>query len=257
MNRRRKPKTNSLRDNMSFQKRALSGPETLGLRLRSLREERRVTLEELAKTLAVNVRYLAAIEASRYQELPGLVYARNFTRLYVQWAGLNLEAAMERFRQEYAVVQAVRPTKRPLLAQRANTEIPWWRRHTRLLVAIFFVLLAIGYFGWQVYRLYAPASLVVTEPATDIATASTSIIVAGQTDPGATVRINSDDIEVDRSGHFRIEVELAAGLNTLKISASKPRAEDRVVTRQILRERGTEEPPADGTVDTNLEIPAE
>jgi len=222
---------------MVFQKRSLAGPETLGHRLRQLRQEARLSLDDLARELKVASKYLAAIEDGRYQDLPGQVYARSFVRLYVARFGLNEAAAMERFDQEYALTQAARPSVRPLLAPRAKTDLSWWWRHLRLLFAVLIVLLAASYFGWQIISLYIPPDLLVIQPPTDMTTKEATITVSGQTDPGARVSINNQTIEVQENGQFSEQVDLRLGLNTLEVTSKKTRSGERIVVRQVLVEQ--------------------
>jgi cytoskeletal protein RodZ len=221
---------------MVFHKRSLAGPETLGQRLRHLREEARLTPAVIAVDIGVAQKYILAIEESRYHDLPGQVYARNFVRLYVRRLELNEAAAMERFDEEYALAQAVRPSRRPLISQPPKTDLPWWRRHLRPLIAVSIILCALGFFGWQIIRLYIPPALLIVQPSTNMTSREAAITVSGQTEPGAQVAINSQIIEVQENGQFVERIDLNTGLNTLKITAKKPRSGERVVVRQVLVE---------------------
>jgi transcriptional regulator with XRE-family HTH domain len=78
---------------MTFTRRAITAPDTLGERLRQLREEAGWTIEEVGQRITVAPKYIAAIESGRYQDLPGLVYARNFVKLYVELVKLEPLAA--------------------------------------------------------------------------------------------------------------------------------------------------------------------
>lgn len=221
---------------MSFRSRTLVSPENVGERLRQLREESHQTIESIAHQLNVSVKHLQAIETSRYQDLPGKVYARNFVRRYVELVGLNVETAMEKFDQEYAVLTAPQQRRNPMLPQRAQAEHPWWYRHGRLLAAGAVVLLVAGYFGWQIVRLVTPPELIVTQPAADVLVTAATFTVAGSTVPGAEVRINNETTELAANGTFSVRVDLQAGLNTIKITAKKKRSGERTVLRQILYE---------------------
>ena len=221
---------------MSFTTRGLSGSEILGHRLRQLREESGLNLETVSRELRVPAKHLEAIEQGAYDRLPGLVYARNFVRLYVRHVGLNEVAAMEKFDAEYKVITAARPAKHPLLAQRATTDAPWIQRHARAIFAIAVVLAALAFFGWQILRLFLPPQLIVSDPPNDIRTTKAQLIIKGQTAPGASVSMNNDAVEVNAAGAFQQEVDLQPGLNTIKIAAKKDRSGERVIVRQILYE---------------------
>lgn len=222
---------------MVFEKRALATPDTLGQRLQQLREELRISLDSLARELGISVKYLTAIEEGRYHDLPGPVYARNFVRRYIARVNLDQAAAMDRFESEYRVMAAVHPTNRPMIRQPNWTKPAWWREHLRLLLAGAVIALVLGYFGWQVFTLFQPPSLVVFEPAGDVATLERQIEVSGQTEPGASVSINRQAAAVSPSGQFREQVDLQPGLNVLQIATKNPRSRERIVVRNVLVEQ--------------------
>lgn len=60
-----------------------------GESLRRAREERRVSLHEIAGATKIGVRFLEYIEADRHGELPALVYIRGFVQEYARYLGLD------------------------------------------------------------------------------------------------------------------------------------------------------------------------
>lgn len=222
---------------MTFTKRDLASHLTLGQRLRQLREESNFTLEGVAKELRVAPKYIQAIENGRYSELPGLVYARSFCRQYVNFVGLNPDSAMERFDQEYALIATTKQPLRPLPPARVSTEHHWLRRHGRLIVAGVVIFIVVSYVGGQVYRVFAPPRLIVIQPAADLSTTEDQIRVSGQTEPNVIVAINGQSVAVSAAGQFSELVDVSAGLNTLRITATKKHSQPRVVIRQVLVEK--------------------
>ncbi len=220
---------------MMFTKRPLAGQETLGDRLRQLREERRATLEEASKAVIVPAKYLDALERSAYTELPGLVYARNFVRQYATWLSLPVETAMEKFEQEFQVVHG-RRVESPRLVARAKTEFPWYLRHGRFLIASGIILIVLTYLVIQAVRLLRPPFMEVLQPSTDISISENSIVVSGRTQPGVEVRINNQQTDVAADGTFVETVDLQTGLNTLKITGQRKISKPAVVERRVLVE---------------------
>jgi flagellar biosynthesis protein FlhG len=68
--------------------RILSEPVT-GECLRKVREERGVSLREIAGATKIGVRFLEYIEGDRHSELPALVYLRGFLQQYARLLGLD------------------------------------------------------------------------------------------------------------------------------------------------------------------------
>jgi cytoskeleton protein RodZ len=222
---------------MTFVKKPLAGGATLGDRLRAIREDAGLSLVEVGKRLSVNPKYLTAIEESRYRDIPGLVYARQFVRRYAELLETDVPMAMDIFATEYAVVSNARPSRRPLLTQRVSTDFPWWRRHARALMAGVIVAAVLTYIGIQAAKNFLPPKLVVSDPAQNITTSLMMIVVEGTTDANASVTINDQDVQTDGQGQFRESIDLRLGLNTLRISAIKKHSAARVVTRQVLVEQ--------------------
>ncbi|MEK7637179.1 MAG: helix-turn-helix domain-containing protein [Patescibacteria group bacterium] len=221
---------------MTFTKRPLTAGATLGDRLRALRTETGWSVEDVGRRIHVTSKYLTAVEESRYRDLPGLVYARQFVRRYAEALETDVETAVGIFEQEYAVVAKTGPTARPLLTPRASTEFPWVRRHLRFIVSGIIVVIAVTYLGTQAVRNFLPPRLTVTQPATDISTSAVTLIISGTTDPNATVTINDQDVQTSGDGRFNESIDLHIGLNALKISAIKKHSRPRTVIRNILVE---------------------
>ena len=115
--------------------------ETVGELLRRTREIRGSELEEVATRLRIRPGYLRAIEAGRFQDLPGSTYAVGFVRTYADHLGLDSDEVVRRFRDEVAELNNQTQLIFPVVA--AEGKIP---RGAILLVSA--VLGAIAYGGW-------------------------------------------------------------------------------------------------------------
>lgn len=72
-------------------------PPVTGERLKRFREERGVSLREIAAVTKVSVRYLEYIEADRHALLPAPVYLRGFLREYAREVGLDPGPTVEAY----------------------------------------------------------------------------------------------------------------------------------------------------------------
>jgi len=75
---------------------------SFGESLRREREMRGVSLEEIAATTKINLRFLKALEAEDFAKLPGGIFTRSFLRAYASYLGLDIE----RILAEYQLVAA-------------------------------------------------------------------------------------------------------------------------------------------------------
>lgn len=115
--------------------------ETVGDLLRRAREGRGEELETVATRLRIRPGYLKAIEAGRFQDLPGLTYAVGFVRTYADHVGLDAEDVVRRFRDEVSELKSQTQLVFPVVA--AEGKMP--RGAILLLSAL---LAAIAYGGW-------------------------------------------------------------------------------------------------------------
>ena len=61
----------------------------IGASLRTAREKRGLTAEDVHRSLRIRERYLRALEEERWELLPGDAYAKGFLRTYAEFLGLN------------------------------------------------------------------------------------------------------------------------------------------------------------------------
>src|SRR5713226_5838962 len=75
---------------------------TLGEELRHKREQRRITLAEIAEATRIGTRFLKAIETDNFSILPGGIFTRSFIRAYAKYVGMNEEEAIGLYLQQVA-----------------------------------------------------------------------------------------------------------------------------------------------------------
>ncbi|MDQ3755290.1 MAG: helix-turn-helix domain-containing protein [Acidobacteriota bacterium] len=72
---------------------------SLGAQLRRAREERGLTLREMADRTRITRRYLEAIELDDYKQLPGGIFNRSFVKSFAREVGVNEQEALEAYAQ--------------------------------------------------------------------------------------------------------------------------------------------------------------
>ena len=80
-------------------------PDRVGDTLRKERVTRRITLETIAKDLKLNVRYIKAIEANQYHDLPPDPYIRVYLRTIAKYLLLDPEKILNAFFAESGIVR--------------------------------------------------------------------------------------------------------------------------------------------------------
>jgi len=83
--------------------------ESVGQELSKARQRSGKMLMDVWRELKINPDYLLAIEESRFEALPGRVYAIGFVRSYAAYLGLNADELVDRLKAEMAGPDASEP----------------------------------------------------------------------------------------------------------------------------------------------------
>jgi cytoskeleton protein RodZ len=82
----------------------LQSAADIGSALKALREQKKLSLEQLADMTRVRRAYLADIEAMRLDKLPSRPFTIGYIRAYAEALGLDGDAAVERFKAEEPIL---------------------------------------------------------------------------------------------------------------------------------------------------------
>ena len=116
--------------------------ESLGKYLRSKRELKELSLEEVANVLKIKVWYLFAIEQDSFELLPTGGYDRKFLTDYAKHLGLESEEVIRRYQEEYKWAAISEPLDNP-----GKTQSPE-RRIAKGLIFVSIVLLFL-FIAWR------------------------------------------------------------------------------------------------------------
>ncbi len=222
---------------IGFTSKRLSREQRLGERLKVLREGHRIKLHALSSALHIPERYLADLEAGRYQNLPEEIYVKNFIRAYARLFGRDPDAFLDIYELEVRPARAARPPERliPQTSIKKSYLLPTVLI-ARLAVAGILGLSLLVYLGFETKKITSPPELTVIEPNENAVTRIGEILVRGFSEPEAGIQINGEAVLADPAGNFKETVRLQRGVNFIQISASKKRSKERTVFRRVLYE---------------------
>src|SRR5919198_3837998 len=87
----------------------------IGNSLRDARIRQGFELEDVARATRIPARILAALEAERFERIPGDFYARSYLRTYADFLGLDATRFVDEYRERFPEREAValpRPPRR-------------------------------------------------------------------------------------------------------------------------------------------------
>ena len=207
---------------------------TLGEKLRKLRMDFRMSLQDVSKATRIQSKYLEALENGAYELLPADVYVRGFLRSYARYLNVDEEALVKLYERERNIKENLgqdhsRPTSHGF------TPLSFVIT-SRTLVVSLIGLLVFGAF-FYLYREFrsfaAEPALVLLEPQNGAVVEDEEIVVRGKTDKGAQVTLNDQNIFVDNDGLFSDKLFLRAGMNTITVRTTNRFNKEKMVTYTI------------------------
>src|SRR5215471_9264357 len=158
---------------------------TLGQQLKQSREEKGISLQEIAESTHISIRFLQAIENDVYDILPGGVFNRAFVRKFAREVGFDEEQAVKLY-EEQLEEQGGEPERRYQLGVEDFESKP---TSGNGLLLSFVALIILGALAWAAYQYFTPPS---TPGGTSVAETTTpSPTPAGTETPAPSVSPNA------------------------------------------------------------------
>jgi len=106
----------------------------------------------------------------------------------------------------------------------------------RIILGLFilFLILVVWYFWHEIKFLIKAPELEVYQPPADITINQENFEIIGKTNPVAYLTVNGQEVYIDREGNFKKEIELSAGVNTIKIEAKNRFGKTNTIIRRII-----------------------
>lgn len=227
-----------------FSHKKIRSEKTVGEKLEQARKRMGYNLEFVEKETKVSLRYLQALEHDCYEKLPPDVYVIGFLRRYGEFLNLDTQELISHYQEEKQLACSLRPLKKSISASniiKLNPEerllkTPGFVITPRVILSSLIIVLVISilsYIWYQVKGFAAapPLDLNNLDSSEQIVQVE-SVVITGQTDPGASLFISGQLVAVGPDGHFTQIVQLASGINEIEIIARNKADKE---TKKIIR----------------------
>lgn len=207
---------------------------TFGEKLKKAREEAGLTRQKVAQLLNIQIKYLKSLEEEEIEKLPPNVYIKGFLRKYVKLLNLEPNELVAEYEKEAGVAQSFKEKSHRSLPQLRSRWFTITPKVLSIVLGSLVFILIIGYLIYQLNVLIGPPRLTIEEPMNNLVIDKTTIAVKGQSEPGAQLTINGQQIYINEDGGFSQEINLNQGANIIKIEVTNRFGKSRSETRQIL-----------------------
>ncbi|HEV2801127.1 MAG TPA: helix-turn-helix domain-containing protein [Pyrinomonadaceae bacterium] len=215
--------------------RAGGGESSLGARLRQAREARGVSLRELSDQTRIARRYLEAIEADDYKELPGGIFNRSFIKAYAKAVGFNETEAVNAY-TEIARAHGEAPDELPTSRQSSRIYMDGDTSRspvvTALLSLVILAIISLGiYAGLHYYQRRNAAT--TTDPSAANTPAQTNTPAPGTNDQ--TLPAQTPDASIAAAATNELNVKIKARGEEVWVRTrvdDKPKSEGNIAADQ-------------------------
>ena len=195
---------------------------TLGEKLKKLRTEFRMSLNEISKATRIQVKYLEYIENGQYEKLPADVYVRGFLRSYARYLNMDEQAFIKLYERERNIQTNLgRDVSKKTFNVKSLDISSFVVTPRSLTIALIFLLVSGAFiYLYQEFQSFAGVPrLVILSPANGATIEEDEVVVRGKTDKDARVSINNQAVFVGGDGEFSDKLILQPGLNTVTVVA--------------------------------------
>ncbi len=197
---------------------------TLGEKLKKLRSDKRIALNEVSRVTKIRVEYLQCLEDGKYDELPADVYVRGFLKSYGDFLGVDEYSLVRLFEKEKGIKKNLEkgknPSKKKIKIQSPNISafIFTPKKIILFLVAVF-VAGAFFYLYREAGSLTDNPRLIILNPEPNSQVEGNTVSLEGKTDKDARVFVNDQVVLVDDNGKFKEDISLQSGINVIHVRA--------------------------------------
>ncbi len=196
--------------------------ETLGEYLKSVRENLKLTPEEVSLKTDISLKFLGFLESGLLYKLPPDVYVFGFLKKIALLYGVESEVLLEQYRKERGISLNIQ--KKPT---NSNSKLASFAKNLvitpKILTFIFglsFIVLTLIYIIWQVWSINRTPNLELFEPTDKQLIEGSFVNVKGKTAPGIRISVNqNENVFVDTQGGFSLVVGVSPGPNEIVIMA--------------------------------------
>lgn len=216
-----------------FTPKRLISTESFGEKLRQARRFKNLKLEDVSKKINISSKYLNALEEENFDNLPSGLYRKNYLKEYATYLELDHLELVKQLEMHQDINSLSNPFSQKIVKKSKFLIFPKIIRNSLIALGVFICFLYLFFYFQNI--ILAP-KLIITQPEKNLKTKDTNILVKGETEKEAEIKINGELVLSNNNGLFSQSVNLKKGINTIIIKAKKKYSKERTVTRQILVE---------------------
>jgi cytoskeletal protein RodZ len=195
---------------------------TLGEKLRNLRSERRISLNDVSRNTKIQLKYLEYLEEGNYKKLPVDVYVKGFLRSYGEFLGVDEKILIRLYEKEKGIKINLEKANGDNSEKKEAINMAPFLITPKIITIVIGLLITSGLFFYLYTELGNFANtpkLIILSPSKNEIEDSNSVVVSGISDKDADVFINDQPVLVSDEGKFSENLALQSGTNSISVKA--------------------------------------
>lgn len=192
---------------------------TAGEVIKNKRESLGKKLDTVSTDTKIQKRYLEYIENNEFDKFDSDIFASGFLKIYSKYLNLDEEKVLALYRRSRLPV--VKTDKKNIKIKPKQEKFKISPKLISIITVSTFLLLIVGYIGFQIYKFQKPPFLTVSQPVNEFVSQEDILTVQGETEKTSLLDINGTQVEVEDDGSFQTEITLKEGVNTVTVKAWK------------------------------------
>lgn len=220
----------------SFIKKKVVQQNSLGAKLKKLRLEKGISLQDLYKEINVQVRHLESIENGHYSDLPGDIYVKAWIKKYAEFLGIDSQDLIVDYKIEKAISDKISGQQKSGISFGLKKNMWVASKIGRYILIAIVVLSLLGYLALEIKNIISPPAISIFFPESNYKTIENSVEIKGKTEPEVILSINNEAVLLEDDGAFNEKINLVTGLNNFQISVKKKHSRSKTIELIIFRE---------------------
>lgn len=201
--------------------------KTAGELLKDKRLLKELSLGDVSAKTKIKIEYLEAIENSNFSSLPSSTFAKGFLRNYASFLHLNPDTIVAMFRRDFTENDKGEIIHRGLVAPVGAK--PKFMTVSLILTSIA-TLAFLGFLGFQLISWWSLPKLKLLQPQNGD-TYGEKVTFKGVADRDSTVKVNGQQVIVDSSGQFTLDLLLPGGTHSIIIETTSRQGKSTLLER--------------------------
>lgn len=199
------------------------GTLTLGEKIRKLRNDKRISLNEVSRVTRIQIGYLESLENGEYDKLPADVYVKGFLRSYAEFLGVDDQVFIKLYEKERGIKRNLKKSKDPEKKKKIEpiniSSFVFTPKKITITLSVILVFFGLVYLYREIGSFSEAPRLSIISPETNSEIDGNSIFVEGITEKDARLFINDQPILVNDDGKFRENITMQPGVNVINVKS--------------------------------------